>query len=232
MYLSGTRGMELAAGAQDWPGLASDYGKSRFALSASRLLDLLIGGAALLFVLPLMIAVAVTIKVQDGGPVLFGHARVGRGGRSFRCWKFRSMVVDAEDRLAALLDSCAESRAEWTADHKLRRDPRVTPFGRLLRVTSLDELPQLLNVLRGDMSLVGPRPIVMSEVGRYGRWFRHYCAVRPGITGLWQVSGRNDVSYRTRVALDVLYARRRTTTLYIGILLATVPAVLRRQGSY
>jgi len=186
----------------------------------------------LLFLAPLMVAVAIAIKLQDGGPVLFGHQRHGFQGRTFRCWKFRSMVVNAEARLSALLARDANARAEWAADHKLRLDPRVTGFGHFLRVSSIDELPQLFNVLVGEMSLVGPRPIVASEVERYGRWFGAYAAVRPGITGLWQVNGRNDVSYRQRVAFDVLYARRRSFGLNLRILIATVPAVLTRSGSY
>ncbi len=201
-------------------------------LEAPRILDIAISLVALLFVLPLMIVTAVAIKIQDGGPVFFGHRRVGRAGRTFRCWKFRSMVVDAEARLAALLARDPAARAEWEADHKLRRDPRVTALGRFIRATSIDELPQLLNVLKGEMSLVGPRPIVVAEVSRYGRWFGHYCAVRPGITGLWQVSGRNDVDYRRRVAMDVLFAKQNSVSRYLLILAMTVPAVAKRQGVY
>jgi lipopolysaccharide/colanic/teichoic acid biosynthesis glycosyltransferase len=179
-----------------------------------------------------MILTALVIKLQDGGPILFGHTRLGYGGRSFKCLKFRSMVVDAEERLQRLLEHDPIARKEWAADQKLRVDPRITPFGVLLRKSSIDELPQLLNVLRGDMSIVGPRPIVQAEISRYGRFYRHYCAVRPGITGLWQVSGRNDVTYRQRVALDSLYARRRSLGLNVWILFKTVPAVLLRKGSY
>jgi len=188
--------------------------------------------AGLLFVAPLMIVVAIAIKIQDGGPVFFGHSRIGYEGRSFRCWKFRSMVVDAEARLAALLARSPEARREWEADQKLRDDPRVTLLGRILRVSSIDELPQLFNVLRGEMSLVGPRPIVTGEVARYGRRFSQYCSVRPGITGLWQISGRNDVSYRRRVAMDTVFANTLSLSLYLKILFATVPAVLKREGSY
>jgi lipopolysaccharide/colanic/teichoic acid biosynthesis glycosyltransferase len=179
-----------------------------------------------------MIAVTIAIKVQDGGPVLFGHHRIGFQGRTFRCWKFRSMVVDAEERLASLLARDSEARSEWEADHKLRQDPRVTWLGRFIRASSIDELPQLFNVLAGEMSLVGPRPIVTAEVGRYGRWFQWYCSVRPGITGLWQVSGRNDINYRKRVAMDVYYAKRRSSALYLRLIIATIPAVLSRHGSY
>jgi len=188
--------------------------------------------AALLFLLPVMLLVALAIYAQDGGPVLFAHRRIGMNGRHFYCLKFRSMAIDAEARLAALLASDPEALAEWQRDHKLRRDPRVSRLGAFLRKTSLDELPQFLNVLRGDMSIVGPRPIVEAEVSKYGHRFRDYCAVKPGITGLWQVSGRNDTSYRTRVALDCVYARRRSFGLDAYIIACTVPAVLLRRGSY
>jgi lipopolysaccharide/colanic/teichoic acid biosynthesis glycosyltransferase len=142
------------------------------------------------------------------------------------------MVVDADARLAALLECDPVARREWERERKLRDDPRITWLGAFLRKSSIDELPQLLNVLRGEMSLIGPRPIVDAEVPRYGRWFRAYCSVRPGISGLWQVSGRNDVSYRRRVALDVMYVRQRSFMLNVWIALRTVPAVLLREGSY
>ena len=188
--------------------------------------------AALLFLLPVMLLVALVVYAQDGGPILFAHQRIGLNGRRFYCLKFRSMAADAEERLAALLAADPAARAEWQRDHKLRNDPRVTRVGDFLRKTSLDELPQLLNVLRGDMSMVGPRPIVEAEVAKYGHRFRDYCAVKPGITGLWQVSGRSDTSYRTRVALDCVYARRRNVGLDAYIIACTVPAVLARRGSY
>lgn len=231
MYISGTENVEFAATRKDVNGSTVSRRRKPAPL-ACRALDVLIALAVLIFVAPLMIVVAIAIKVQDGGPIFFGHSRIGYEGRSFRCWKFRSMVVDAEARLAALLAADAEARREWNEDQKLRRDPRVTMLGRFLRVSSVDELPQLFNVLSGEMSLVGPRPIVTAEVARYGSRFNHYCSVRPGITGLWQVSGRNDTSYRTRVALDCLYARRRNLGLDTAVLARTVPAVLLRRGSY
>jgi lipopolysaccharide/colanic/teichoic acid biosynthesis glycosyltransferase len=186
----------------------------------------------LLFLLPVLVMIALAVRMQDGGPAIFAHRRIGKDGKTFRCYKFRSMRVDAEARLADVLAQDPEARAEWARDHKLRRDPRVTALGDLLRRSSLDELPQLFNVLRGEMSLVGPRPIVEEERVRYGRRIRYYCAVKPGITGLWQVSGRNDVSYRTRVALDACYARRKCFALDLYILLVTVPSVLRARGCY
>jgi lipopolysaccharide/colanic/teichoic acid biosynthesis glycosyltransferase len=198
----------------------------------ARVLDVLIALAALVFFAPLMLLVAAAIKVQDGGPVTFGHTRIGRHGRTFQCLKFRSMVEDAEIRLQQLLAQDAGARHEWESAQKLRRDPRVTPLGHLLRKSSLDELPQFINVLRGEMSIVGPRPIVAAEIARYGRAFRYYKAIRPGITGLWQTSGRSNISYRRRVAMDVLYAKRRSFGLYLYVLLKTIPAVLLRDGSY
>jgi exopolysaccharide production protein ExoY len=186
----------------------------------------------LLFFLPVMALVAAAVVLQDGGPMIFAHKRIGRHGKPFYCYKFRSMRVDAEARLAELLASNPAARAEWARDHKLRRDPRVTPLGEFLRRSSLDELPQFFNVLRGDMSLVGPRPIVEAERIKYGRRFQHYCAVKPGITGLWQISGRNDVAYRTRVALDTCYAKNKSLGLDLYILVMTVPSVLRARGVY
>jgi lipopolysaccharide/colanic/teichoic acid biosynthesis glycosyltransferase len=141
------------------------------------------------------------------------------------------MVSDADVRLVQLLAESAQAREEWARDHKLRRDPRITPIGSFLRRSSLDELPQLFNVLKGEMSLVGPRPIVHSEIERYGRYFREYCRVRPGITGLWQISGRSNVSYRRRVALDVTYVRSKSLVLDIKILALTLPCVLVARGS-
>jgi exopolysaccharide production protein ExoY len=195
-------------------------------------MNMVIAVLALIFLAPVMIGIALAIFAQDGGPVLFAHRRIGRDGRYFYCLKFRSMAADAEQRLADLLAQDPVARAEWDKDHKLRNDPRVTRLGAFLRKSSLDELPQLVNVLRGEMSLVGPRPIVDAEVAKYGRRFKSYCAVKPGITGLWQVSGRNDVSYRARVAMDCIYARQRNVFMDGFIIAATVPAVLMRRGSY
>ncbi len=198
---------------------------------AKRILDITI---VLLGALPVLIVTMVlaAIIALDGKSPFYLQKRVGRNGRVFYMYKLRSMVVDADSRLEAYLASNPEARAEWNHAQKLRRDPRITAVGRLIRKTSLDELPQLLNVLRGDMSLVGPRPIVADEIQRYGRYFSHYCRVRPGITGLWQVSGRSDVSYRRRVAFDVVYTRSYSVALNTKILLYTIPCVLRQRGSY
>nr|WP_314435556.1 sugar transferase [uncultured Brevundimonas sp.] len=206
--------------------------KGRLSDCVIRMLDILIATAMLIFVAPTMILIAILIRLQDGGPALFHQSRIGRGGMIFPCLKFRSMAVNADATLEGLITRAGVHQVEWALTEKMREDPRVTPLGRLLRVSSLDELPQLLNVLRGDMSLVGPRPIVAAEVWRYGRRIRHYTAVRPGLTGLWQVKGRNDVSYRRRVAMDVTLVRRRSVSTYCAILLLTIPAVIRRQGVY
>jgi exopolysaccharide production protein ExoY len=197
-----------------------------------RVTDVVLAAVMLAFFAPTMILIALAVRAQDGGPALFRHARVGRNGEIFGCLKFRSMTTDGDAVLVRRLAADEAGRAEWARQRKLRRDPRVTPLGRLLRISSLDELPQLLNVLRGDMSLVGPRPIVAEEVWRYGQRYRVYMSVRPGLTGLWQVMGRNDVPYRRRVAMDVLLVRRRSVRTYCWILLRTVPAVLGRQGVY
>lgn len=191
-----------------------------------RVLDVSLSFCALVFLLPLLVLTALAVRAQDGGPALFRQQRIGRGGQVFDCLKFRSMSIDAEASLPDLVD------AEWNAVRKFRRDARVTPLGRVLRLSSLDELPQLLNVLKGEMSLVGPRPIVMDEATLYGRRLADYCAVRPGLTGLWQVSGRNDVPYPRRVAMDVWLVRNRTVRVYLTILARTIPAVLSRKGVY
>jgi exopolysaccharide production protein ExoY len=180
---------------------------------------------------PLCLAVAICIKATSHGPVIYRQRRIGYLGQEFYCLKFRTMRHDADARLAALLQHDLLARIQWSYDHKLRHDPRITPLGKFLRRSSIDELPQLINVLQGSMSLVGPRPIVAAEIPRYGRRFVHYTAMRPGITGLWQVSGRNDTTYRRRIALDVVFARRRSLGLYGRIMMLTVPAVLLQRGS-
>ena len=198
----------------------------------SRAIDVAIALLALIFLAPLMLVIACAVAAERKGPILFKQTRIGKHGRRFRVYKFRSMRVDAEDILSAHLATHPMAAAEWRRDHKLRVDPRVTPLGRFLRQSSLDELPQLLNVMRGEMSIVGPRPIVEAEIVRYGRFFKSYCTVTPGITGVWQVGGRNDVSYRRRVAMDAVYARRKCAALDLKLILATIPAVLSRKGSY
>lgn len=197
-----------------------------------RVVDVAVAGLGVLALAPLFALIAALVWMQDGGSPVFAHRRIGRNGRRFACFKFRTMVRDAESRLRAVLAADPEARAEWARDHKLRSDPRITGLGVFLRKYSLDELPQLLNVLAGEMSLVGPRPIVEAEIAKYGRRFKDYCTVKPGLTGLWQVSGRNDVSYRRRVAIDVVYARQKCLGLDLHIMVRTLPAVLARRGSY
>jgi len=196
-----------------------------------RVLDIV--GAAVLGILflPLMLPVAVLLR-WEGGKILFRHRRVGRNGRYFNCLKFRSMVPDADRVLRDLLEQHPALKAEWLRDHKLRDDPRITGVGRFLRRTSLDELPQLWNVIIGDMSLVGPRPVVREELMRYGRCVGMYLSARPGITGLWQVTGRNDTDYRRRVALDVYYVRRHNLLLDLYILAKTTHVVIAGGGAY
>ncbi len=196
-----------------------------------RPVDFTVALLALLAVAPLLALVALAVRLTSPGPVLFAHTRLGRGGRTFACLKFRTMVTDADVRLHLLLANDPVARAEWQKDHKLRNDPRITRVGNFLRRSSLDELPQLFNVLAGSMSLVGPRPIVAGEVARYGNRFIDYCKVRPGITGLWQVNGRSNTSYRQRVAMDVLYVRHRSLALNGVIIAKTLPAVMLQRGS-
>ncbi len=194
--------------------------------------DRLIAALSLLALSPLLLMLALCIRIKDPGPVLFAHRRIGKGGKPFYCLKFRTMTVNADPILARHLEQHPDAAQEWRETQKLRNDPRVTPLGAMLRRTSLDELPQLINILKGDMSLVGPRPIVLDEVSHYGSAIRDYMAVRPGLTGLWQVSGRSDVGYRERVMLDQQYVRQRNFWIDIGIMLRTVSVVLRQQGSY
>lgn len=198
---------------------------------AKRLFD--IAGAAALLVLlaPFFAAIARRIR-RDGGRAIYAHVRVGRHNRPFKCYKFRSMIANADQVLADVLASDPAARAEWERDFKLKNDPRITPVGAFLRKTSLDELPQLWNVLKGEMSLVGPRPIVTAELERYGDQVGYYLEARPGMTGLWQISGRNDVDYADRVNLDAWYVKNWSLWYDIVILLKTVRVVLGKSGAY
>ena len=189
--------------------------------------------ACILLVLlsPLMLLIALMIR-RDGGPALFAHPRIGKRGRAFNCYKFRTMVVDAEQRLEQLLQQSPDLRAQWDNERKLRDDPRVSRLGAFLRKSSLDELPQLINVLRGEMSLVGPRPVVRSELHLYGDQVGYYLMVRPGMTGLWQVSGRSDLNYDARVYLDAWYVKNWSLWHDQIILFKTIDVVFRRAGAY
>jgi lipopolysaccharide/colanic/teichoic acid biosynthesis glycosyltransferase len=213
-------------------GLSRRDRAARLVPYAKRAMDVAIAGAALLVALPFFLIVAALVRA-DGGPAFYAHPRVGRGGRIFGCLKFRSMVVDSQARLEALLAADPAARAEWDRTRKLRNDPRITRIGRILRATSLDELPQLINVLKGEMSIVGPRPVTQAELDRhYGAAAAHYLSVRPGITGLWQVSGRSETSYDQRVALDVAYVSQASLLGDVRILLRTPAAVLSRRGAH
>jgi exopolysaccharide production protein ExoY len=194
-----------------------------------RAIDLAGAAGLLALLLPVLLAMLALVWA-DGGAPIYGHERVGRGGRRFRCWKLRTMVPDAEARLAGILRDDPSRRAEWARDHKLRDDPRVTRLGRWLRLLSLDELPQLWNVLAGEMSLVGPRPVTRPELARYGASARHYLAVRPGLTGMWQLDGRNDLPYARRVLLDRFYVMRPSIGRDFALLSRTPFAIARRTG--
>lgn len=196
-----------------------------------RLFDVACASAALLFLAPLLATIMIAVR-QDGGPALFRHRRIGQGGRVFECLKFRSMVLDGDRVLREHLLTNPADAEIWRETQKLPDDPRVTPIGRFLRATSLDELPQLFNIVRGDMSIVGPRPVVADELKRYKLDHIHYLCARPGLTGLWQVSGRSDTTYAQRVALDKEYVTAWSFVRDMWIVLKTVPAVLERRGAY
>ena len=221
---------------RDLAGVAGTEVRNRLLVPTPRLIkrsmDLTLtiaGGAALL---PLLAAIAVMVKLTSRGPVFFGHTRIGYRGQRFTAWKFRSMRTDGAAVLARHLASDPAAAAEWARDHKLKDDPRVTRIGAILRKASLDELPQLWNVVRGQMSLVGPRPIVDDEVAKYGKYYAVYKSVRPGITGLWQVSGRNDTTYDERLQYDEFYARNWSPWLDMHILARTVAALCATRGAY
>jgi len=200
--------------------------------SIKRIFDLVAASFLMLLAFPFALAIALAIVLETRGPVFFGHMRVGRSHRPFRLWKFRSMVANADAALQKHLEQNPRDLAEWLNSHKLKNDPRVTRVGRWLRRSSLDELPQLWNVLCGDMSLVGPRPIVEEEIAKYGLEFSLYLQVSPGLTGLWQVSGRNDTSYRRRLDLDSEYIRNWTFRMDGMVLLRTIRVVLYGHGAY
>jgi len=185
----------------------------------------------LILLSPVMLLIAVAIR-WEGGPVVFSQQRVGQGGKMFPCFKFRTMIPDAEEHLKKLLATFPALREQWEQDRKLKHDPRITRLGSFLRRTSLDELPQLFNVLRGEMSLVGPRPVVPEELQRYGRRKSYYLMAKPGITGLWQVSGRSNLNYTRRVVLDSWYVRHWSFVFDCSILYRTAGVVLARQGAY
>ena len=195
-----------------------------------RLIDVGVGALIFLFVMPLMLLCAIAIALTSRGPIIYRQARIGRDGREFICFKFRTMTHSADAAIKSLLAERGAFQEEWAAIYKLRADPRVTQLGRFMRRFSIDELPQLFNVFRGDMCIVGPRPIVADEIHRYGKHFADYCSVKPGITGLWQVSGRHALTYDERVRLDAEYANNKSARLDLLILWRTIPIVLFGQN--
>ncbi|MEM9015189.1 MAG: sugar transferase [Pseudomonadota bacterium] len=208
----------------------NSLGREPASAPEKRLLDIAIASGALVFFAPLLLVLFFLVR-RDGGPAIFVQERVGKDGKLFPCYKFRSMVPDAETRLRDLLVCNEFFRKDWEANRKLKNDPRITKLGAFLRRKSLDELPQLLNVLRGEMSIVGPRPITPDETEKYGEDIKFYVRARPGLTGAWQVSGRNDVSYEERVVLDVQYTTSWTFVNDLLIILRTFNAVLKERGA-
>jgi exopolysaccharide production protein ExoY len=212
---------------------ATKVGLNIFQRSVKRLFDLLSVVVILVLFFWAIIAVAIAVRLTTGSPVIYGHKRVGRDGREFKCYKFRSMVPNADKVLARLLATDADAREEWNRDFKLKNDPRVTRVGQFIRKTSLDEFPQLWNVLMNDMSIVGPRPVVRKELEVYYTGAEdHYTSVKPGLTGPWQVSGRNDMEYSERVALDMDYVETWGLWRDLVIVMSTVGVMVGRKGAY
>ncbi len=197
-----------------------------------RTFDFTSAGLALIIFSPLFLMIMALVKLTDKGPAFYGHSRIGHKGRTFKCLKFRTMAVNGDELLRKHLRENPEAAEEWRKTRKLRDDPRVTAVGRVLRKLSLDELPQLLNILRGEMSVVGPRPVVDDELKVYDSSAIYYLQTRPGLTGLWQISGRNDVSYETRIAFDTHYVQNWSLGQDVSIILRTIPAVCMARGSY
>lgn len=206
--------------------------RSPFNAALKRAVDMLGSLVALVALSPILVLVALLVKVTSPGPIIFSHRRIGQGRRDIHLYKFRTMVVNADLVLKELLARDPAARAEWEANYKLRRDPRITPVGRFLRKVSLDELPQILNVLKGDISLVGPRPVVDGEIDKYTVWQENRNSVRPGLTGLWQVSGRNDVDFEDRIKLDMYYIRNWSFWLDVRIVLKTLTVLVSKEGAY
>ena len=235
--MTSANGRALDARFQNWN--PETAGKSTLSSSAKviggaakRVFDISGALAAIILLLPLFCLIALAIKLCDRGPVLYRHRRVGLNGTSFDCLKFRSMVVNGDEVLSRHLATNREAAREWAETRKLKRDPRITPLGAGIRKTSVDELPQLLNILKGEMSFVGPRPIVTAEVPKYGAAIDHYLRTRPGLTGPWQVSGRNNVDYHTRVALDRDYVEDWSFWRDLAIIVKTARVVVTTRGSY
>lgn len=199
---------------------------------SKRVFDLILAAISITVLSPLLIILAITVRFSDGGPAMFGHTRVGFSGKPFKCWKFRSMAPNSEALLQQHLAANPEAAQEWKLNQKFQNDPRVTPLGYFIRKYSIDELPQLFNILTGDMSFVGPRPIQRSESEKYGRSLRHYLRSRPGLTGLWQISGRSDSTYKKRVVFDRYYVTHWSMLTDLVLIFKTVPVAITGSGSY
>jgi exopolysaccharide production protein ExoY len=226
-------GVEAGRFAPSWSGgaLTQELLKAQQS-PLKRAMDLILAVPVAIFIAPFFLMIFALLKIMDPGPVLFVQRRCGANGRTFECYKFRTMRVDAQERLEQLLASDPAAAAEWATFQKLRNDPRVTLIGKILRKSSLDELPQLFNILRGDMSIVGPRPITSAEIHRYGSKFHFYTAVRPGVVGLWQVNGRNSLTYDQRVAMDIDYVVNWSIWEDVKIVAKAIPVVLFARGAY
>ena len=215
----------------DTPALMNSPLKNPLWLSLKSIIDILGALVILVTLSPLFLFIIFKIR-QDGGNAFFKHERVGKNGKPFQCIKFRSMIINSQEVLDELLANDADARAEWERDFKLKNDPRITPIGHFLRKTSLDELPQLINVLRGEMSLIGPRPVVLEEQKYYRDSWDEFLSIKPGMTGLWQVSGRNDTTYDERVELDIQYIRNWTLWMDIKIAFKTLFIIFNPKGAY
>ena len=204
----------------------------RAARAMKRLVDIFLILLSAPFVLPLTLIVALAIKKNSPGPIFYGHTRIGRNGRPFKCWKFRSMVTDADKQLKKILAENPEMRAEWEKDRKLTNDPRITKIGRFLRKTSIDEIPQFFNILTGEMSFIGPRPVTEPELSKYGDKSHLILSVQPGLSGMWQISGRSDTGYEDRIVLDSYYIQNWSIWLDLWIIIKTIHVVLKGKGAY
>ncbi|WP_320677624.1 sugar transferase [Prochlorococcus sp. MIT 1300] len=217
---------ELSSSPSPYPANTLINQQSKIGRSLKRVGDVIFSVLVLTLGSPIFVLLAVLIKISSPGPIFYIQRRVGRDYKRFGCIKFRTMHVDADDVLSSVLESSPSMKAEFERDFKLRKDPRITTLGNFLRRSSLDELPQFINVVKGEMSIVGPRPIVDKELQRFGEFMDEIASVRPGLTGLWQVSGRNNLSYARRVKLDLAYARRRTFFLDLAIIMRTFGVLL------
>lgn len=213
--------------------LAHPFEGSVKRLPLKRAFDIVFSATVLILSLPLFVIVAASIFFSSRGKIVYAHHRIGRGGRPFRCYKFRTMYPDADIRIKEILEKYPEYRKEWEQNHKLKNDPRITPIGTFLRKTSLDEFPQFWNILKGDLSVVGPRPVVKAELEKhFGAKASKILSVRPGLTGLWQISGRSDTNYQTRILLDEQYVDNQSFLKDLKIISKTIPVMLKSKGAY